>query len=246
MVYPRRKAALHARRAVSALVGFCMAFSATMCLAAGPRVALSQDSFGFSARIDDMTATEVVRAMGAHFGFRVVDRAPAGPRMTCELRAPTLVALLARLLAAGSYTVVYREGSPRGTDVVESVLLIATTPVALSRPQAPAYITGSGAPSERPGLDERLEAVAGGHASSEVIPAEGQVGRAVQASLSPPAASPWSRASVRPGPPALSATAAGSPQSMAVPDDVRRFIAERVDALVDATREATLSGASGR
>lgn len=199
----------------------------TTSAAAGTRMRLERGASSVSVQFEDMTATEVVTELGARLGFKVVDLATAGPRSSRSLRAASVVGLLAQLLPAGGYAVTYRAGGR--SEIVDKVVLLSASRMA-----------GHGdGPTPPPVVVEHGIPYAPSPAAARRVVMPHAVGPDVGAGRSAPPAAKESGESTVPQQSSVPAAPAGAP---VVTEEIRRFISQRVEVLVDAAREATLNG----
>lgn len=199
-----------------------------------------------------VSVTEVLRAIGAKVGFAVVEAGAPRESLTMSLKDATLETVLRQLLRAENYVLVYRsdEGGVAGTRLKTIVLLGPRTPsearpnpvtdkqvkrdydISQSKGELPPFVDSPPAgqpPPFRSGDRGPTHDWTGKEQIAESTRAAGE-----SHPLAGGLAKGHSRASIEPPPP-------GAPD----PDSVRQQILERVNALVDVVRRATLDAPRG-
>lgn len=224
--------------------------SAAVEAAAGaPRLSVNYEASKLSVEARGVSVTEILQAIGAKVGFAVVLAGAPRGMVTISLKDATLDTVLRQLLRPENYVLLYGEdrGGTVGTRIEKIVLLGPATlapvspepvspqqgtrgyeeirlsprepivPLDLPRIEPPpAFSSGDVAPTPRWSGDEQRVTYG----------ARGSSGK------TPPTAGP----PIPPNPLATNLSPPGAPD----PNSVRQQILERVNALVDATRRATL------
>ncbi len=213
-----------------------------------PRLSVIYEPPKLTVEARGVNAVQVLQAIGAKVGFRVVDPGLARPAITLSIRGASLDDVLRTLLRAENYVLVYRKDDRGKKAPIETIVLLGSAP--------------SGGASPDVGTGQQAQS---GHVIHSYNPPRLEQSRAPLPVPTPPADQGGTRGQIgeeiapspkAPGPrvnatnPRVAGAQAGAHQPIpaGAPDPalVQDQILQHVRAMVDAVRRATLDVPRGR